>query len=215
VAALALTAAGLLTLTPYAFGYRGRERAADIVTGAALAAVAVITLACWSLAWRRRLRADRVLAPPRSRTSKRSERRHARAERLVKSSKHRELAVAPDPAQVLTDLRELLIPLLTDQSLLTDRVVLREGSRAAPGTATLDPGHVADAESGRDAEPPADASHLVQAPGQLRGARSASFLTAPTADSAGRYADVRTMAADDLLRGAELLVVGSGEEESW
>jgi hypothetical protein len=43
----------------------------------------------------------------------------------------------------------------------------------------------------------------VQAPGHLRGTRSASFL-APSPPP-----------AEPLLRGAELLMVGTGEEEAW
>jgi hypothetical protein len=49
----------------------------------------------------------------------------------------------------------------------------------------------------------------VQAPGHLRGTRSASFL-APSASTPKPLPP-----AEPLLRGAELLMVGTGEEEAW
>lgn len=170
VASVGLVAGGWLVLTPFAFGCHDRERLTAWVTGAALAAVSAVSLACWSVLWRRRLRADGVLAPARSWRWRRSRRRQARAERLVQATTRRELSAAPDPAQVLTDLRELLTPLLADQSLLTDRVVV----------------HEPDARRPEDRQPED---------------RQPDTLGAP--------------APDELLRGAELLVVGTGEEESW
>jgi hypothetical protein len=71
VATLGLCAAGWLALAPVAFGYRSAGRAgtslyraawADWATAAALALVSLVTLACWVVTWRRRLRADGVLA---------------------------------------------------------------------------------------------------------------------------------------------------------
>ena len=71
VATLGLCAAGWLALAPVAFGYRSAGRAgtslhraawADWATAAALALVSLVTLACWVVAWRRRLRADGILA---------------------------------------------------------------------------------------------------------------------------------------------------------
>ena len=58
VAALGLCAAGWLALTPLAFGYRGRgwhdAALTDLTTGGGLAAVCLITLTAWAVAWRRR-----------------------------------------------------------------------------------------------------------------------------------------------------------------
>jgi hypothetical protein len=274
VSALALCAGGWLVLTPFAFGYRSRGRAAmtDFATGGGLVLVASLTLVCWALAWRRRLRADGVLPPRPSRRSRRSARRQARAERLVRATRTPELVAAPDPAQVLTDLRALLTPLLAAQDSALVRTVpspngtshsafagqqvppaewIAETSpadqqvppanwlaEAAAADYPLPSGYgVPQARSGRcddaagsaeeavtdravtdravavaevpvtvPAVPTAEArgeNHQVQAPGHLRGTRSASFL-APAPPP-----------AETLLRGAELLMVGTGEEEAW
>jgi African swine fever virus J13L protein len=290
VSALALCAGGWLVLTPFAFGYRSRGRAAvtDFATGGGLVLVASLTLVCWALAWRRRLRADGVLPPRPSRRSRRSARRQARAERLVRATRTPELVAAPDPAQVLTDLRALLTPLLAaEDSALVRTVPSLNGTshsafagqqvppaewiaetspadRQAPPANRLAEAAAADyplpssygvpqARSGRcdDAAGSAEAvtdravtdrpvtdrpatdrvvtdrvvavaevpvtvpapavttaeargeNHQVQAPGHLRGTRSASFL-APAPPP-----------AETLLRGAELLMVGTGEEEAW
>src|SRR5260370_7958841 len=68
VAVLGLCAAGWLALAPMAFGYRGNGQhkavLTDRATGAGLAVVSLVTLACWVLAWRRRLRPDRILPGP-------------------------------------------------------------------------------------------------------------------------------------------------------
>src|ERR1700704_5386027 len=86
VAPLGLCAAGWLALAPVAFGYRSAGRAgtslhraawADWATAAALALVSLVTLACWVVAWRRRLRGDGILP----RVSRRQARREARAQR--------------------------------------------------------------------------------------------------------------------------------------
>ena len=78
-ALMTATLAGLagvwLVLAPAALGYPGRgvytsvPSRVSLYTGAGLGAVAVLTAVCWSVAWRRRLRADGVLpggraAPP-------------------------------------------------------------------------------------------------------------------------------------------------------
>lgn len=67
-AGLILCAAGWLALTPLAFGYRGHgphgAALTDLATGGGLAAVCVVTLVAWSVAWRRALRADGVLTRP-------------------------------------------------------------------------------------------------------------------------------------------------------
>lgn len=151
VSALGLCAGGWLMLAPFAFGYTGRAALTELGTGGGLAAVCAAAMASWSVLWRRKLRAEGVLLVRPSRRSRRSARRQARAERLVLASKQRELVAAPDPAQVLTDLRALLKPLLADG--VVDRVKVT------------------------------DQPVEVQVPGHLRG--------------------------------AELLMVGTGEEESW
>jgi len=120
VATLGLCAAGWLLLTPLAFGDRdaglhgsGWHRAvlADRATGGGLAVVSLLTLACWVLAWRRKLRADGALPE----TSRRQARRAARELHQREHEAETGLANAtPDPAQVLSELRALLIPLLAE-----------------------------------------------------------------------------------------------------
>jgi hypothetical protein len=268
VAALGLCAGGWLVLTPFAFGYPGRGRAAvtALATGGGLVLVCLSALACWTSLWRRKLRADGVLPPRQSRRSRRSERRQARAERLVRAARQRELVAAPDPAQVLTDLRALLTPLLTESGV--ELVPAPNGATSGGGPAGPsggpDPGgpsggHDLDSPSGwYDADGPSgdhlsggtdvtgaadpasgngtsevsemaeggggpaevvavsEGGRQVQAPGQLRGTRSASFLIGPrsaaTPDSAATPVSLGTA---ELLQGAELLMVGTGEEEAW
>src|SRR6266487_2604642 len=172
VATLGLCAAGWLALVPVAFGYRsagrpgtslpsaGLQRAAwaDWATAAGLAVVSLVTLACWIAAWRRRLRADGILV----RASRRQARRESRAQR--RRQRDDETAVrTPDPAQVLSELRTLLTPLM--------------------------------AEPDQAREPDEDHRPGVPAiphprPGGLA-------------------------AMESMLAGAELLMVGCGEEEAW
>ena len=121
VATLGLCAAGWLALAPVAFGYRSAGRAgtslhslhraawADWATAAVLALVSLVTLACWVVAWRRRLRADGILA----RASRRQARREARAQRR-RQRDGEGAARTPDPVQVLSELRALLTPLLPE-----------------------------------------------------------------------------------------------------
>jgi hypothetical protein len=274
VSALGLCAGGWLVLTPFAFGYRTRGRAAvtDFATGGALMLIASLTLICWSLAWHRRLQADGVLPSRPTRRSRRSARRQARAERLVRATRTPELVAAPDPAQVLTDLRALLTPLLSgDDSALVRQVPAPDGTShsaladhdvppadwtaeaalagqeipsatwtaeaaaadyplpsaygapqprsarcddaAVPPDVTVASKAVAEVPVMAPAPalapgpaPTAEAhgeNRQVQAPGHLRGTRSASFLAPPP------------QPAEPLLRGAELLMVGTGEEEAW
>src|SRR5580658_1356817 len=229
-----LCAGGWLVLAPFAFGYhaRGRVAVTDFGTGGGLAVVSLATLTCWALAWRRKLRADGVLRPRQSRRSKRSVRRQARAEQLVRATRKPELPAAPDPAQVLTDLRALLTPLLAAEESALVRTTpgpsgpelaheqappaSRNGSSVAPQAdwyrdvlsdiamaevaAAETPAPMAPAPSGpaaAEAAPagpaplvPAQAAEAqlasrpvqVQAPGHLRGTRSASFL-APSAST--------------------------------
>jgi len=118
VGTLGLCAAGWLALAPVAFGYRSADRAgtslhraawADWATAAALALVSLVTLACWVVAWRRRLRADGILAGASRRQARRQTRAQRRRERDGEGA-----ARTPDPAQVLSELRTLLIPLLPE-----------------------------------------------------------------------------------------------------
>jgi hypothetical protein len=210
VAALGVCAGGWLVLTPFAFGYPGRGRAAfaALGTGGGLVVVGVVALACWAMLWRRQLRADEVLPVRESRRSRRSARRQARAERLVRASRQRELVTAPDPAQVLTDLRALLTPLLSDAGGV--QIVVPPSANGDRDTEVEVVSDIPDTGSTEVAVP--DGHREVQAPGHLRGTRSASFLAAPRPRSgeADSQAD-----GEQLLRGAELLVVGTGEEEAW
>ena len=177
VATLGLCGAGWLALAPVAFGYRsagrpgtslpsaGLHRAAwaDWATAAGLAVVSLVTLACWIVAWRRRLRADGILA----RASRRQTRQEARARRRERGG---QAAVrTPDPAQVLSELRTLLTPLLAGE----------------PGHHEPDAAH----------EP--DANHQPGAP------------AIPHPRPGG------LAAMESMLAGAELLMVGCGEEEAW
>jgi hypothetical protein len=114
VATLGLCAAGWLALAPVAFGYRkaGPHNAAltDWATGAGLALVSLVTLVCWVVTWRRKLRADGIL----TRTSRWQARREARAQRRGRDGGGP--ASTPDPAQVLSELRALLVPLLAESA---------------------------------------------------------------------------------------------------
>ncbi len=103
VAGLGLCAAGWLALTPLAFGYRGRgwhdAALTDLATGGGLAAVCLITLTAWAVAWRRALRAEGVLTRPsrgQARALRRREREGGGAD------------AALDPAKVLAALRALV-----------------------------------------------------------------------------------------------------------
>ncbi|HEX6521786.1 MAG TPA: hypothetical protein VF070_17540 [Streptosporangiaceae bacterium] len=195
VAALGMCAGGWLVLTPFAFGYPARGRAAvtALATGGGLVAVCLVTLACWATLWRRRLRADGVLRARRSRRSRRSARRQARAERLVRAARQRDLVAAPDPAQVLTDLRALLTPLLADGPISADRDV-ELLPPVQPEPAPREPVQLEPVQPGEenpqglllrgDAIPPGP-------PGQ------------------------RDAIPPDPPGEAELLVVGAGEEEAW
>jgi hypothetical protein len=118
VAALGLCVAGWLVLMPLAFGNRGRgpHQAAlaeaaltERATGGGLALVSLVTLLAWAIAWRRKLRADGIVAP----TSRRQSWRVARALRRRERESDK-AGSAPDPAQVLSELRALLIPLLAE-----------------------------------------------------------------------------------------------------
>jgi hypothetical protein len=240
-AALGMCAGGWLILTPYAFGYPARGRAAvtALATGGGLAVVCAGALICWAVLWRRKLRADGVLPARPVRPSRRSLRRQERAERLIAAARQRELDVAPDPAQVLTDLRTLLTPLLPDTGVKlvpapaeapVDDAPLHEDSAfevPAPRVPAHEFAEHEFAEHEFTGDQPATAvavAEPVEVPGHLRGTRSAAFLASPRppaelAPLAGP-ADAPVVAdlggpADSLMRGAELLMVGTGEEEAW
>jgi hypothetical protein len=122
--------------------------------------VSLVTLACWIAAWRRRLRADGILV----RASRRQARRESRAQR--RRQRDDETAFRPpDPAQVLSELRTLLTPLLAEPA------------------------------DGQAREP--DEDHQLGLP-------------AVPHPRAGGLA-----AMESMLAGAELLLVGCGEEEAW
>jgi hypothetical protein len=112
VAVIGLCASGWLVLAPVAFGYRGsaphRTALTDRATGGGLAVVSLLTLIFWAIAWRRKLRADGVLP----RMSRRRARREERDMRRRAAAGQAE--IAPDPAQVLSELRALLLPLLAE-----------------------------------------------------------------------------------------------------
>jgi hypothetical protein len=214
---------GWLVLTPFAFGYpgRGREAMTALATGGGLIIVSSVMLLCWALAWRRRLRTDGVLAPRRSRAAERraerSAKRHARAERLVRSSRQRELETAPDPAQVLTDLRALLTPLLSVAEESVSVVPMRE---PAPAPADMAPAEPAPADwTPAETVAVAEANREVQAPGHLRGTRSASFFALPKqpgpTEPEPEPFETGALMPHPMMQGAELLMVGTGEEESW
>ena len=160
VAALGLCAAGWLALAPVAFGYRGADRAG----------VSLVTLACWVVAWRRRLRADGILA----RASRRQARREARAQRR-RQRDGEGAARTPDPVQVLSELRALLTPLLPEPA-----------EPPVPG----EPAKLAERAG-------PDENHRPGAP------------AVPHPRSGG------LAAMEPMLAGAELLMVGRGEEEAW
>jgi hypothetical protein len=179
VATLGLCAAGWLALAPVAFGYRNAGRAgtslhraawADWATAAALALVSLVTLACWVVAWRRRLRSDGILA----RASRRQARRETRAERR-RERDGEGAARTPDPAQVLSELRALLTPLLPESA-----------EPPVPG----EPAKLAERAG-------PDENHRPGAP------------AVPHPRSGG------LTAMESMPAGAELLLVGGGEEEAW
>src|SRR5260370_15281720 len=119
VATLGLCVAGWLVLMPLAFGYRGsgpheaalheaalheaalheaalHEAAlADRATGGGLALVSLVTLLFWAVAWRRKLRADGIVA----RTSRRQAWRESRALRPC-GAETGQAAPPPPPAAV-------------------------------------------------------------------------------------------------------------------
>ena len=195
VAIVGLCVAGWLALAPMAFGYRGNGQhkavLTDRATGAGLAAVSLVTLACWVIAWRRRLRADGILPG----TPRRQARREARARRR-REREGRGSAGVPDPARVLSDLRTLLTPLLAEPTALAERT--------APGERA--PGEQAPGEQA--ARVPLPRNEPEDEPEDEPDGEPARPAV-PHARSGG------LAAMESMLAGAELLMVGVGEEEAW
>ena len=142
----------------------------DWATAATLALVSLVTLACWVVAWRRRLRADGILAPAPRRQARRETRAQRRREHADEGA-----ARAPDPARVLSELRALLTPLLPESA-----------EPAVPG----EPAKLAERAG-------PDENHRPGAP------------AVPHPRSGG------LTAMESMVAGAELLMVGCGEEEAW
>jgi hypothetical protein len=81
VAGLGLCGGGWLVVAAVAFGGEsaGGAGRVNLLTGAGLIAACCLSLVCWSVAWRRRMRADGVLADRSRLVSKRQARRNRRA----------------------------------------------------------------------------------------------------------------------------------------
>jgi hypothetical protein len=81
VAGLGLCGGGWLVVAAVAFGGKtaGLAGRVNLLTGAGLIAVCCLSLVCWSLAWRQRMRVDGVLADRFAAVSKRAARRNRRA----------------------------------------------------------------------------------------------------------------------------------------
>jgi hypothetical protein len=183
-------------LTPLAFGYRGRSQDAavtNLATGGALAAVCLVTLVATTVAWRRALRADGVLAgsPP----------AHVRVRRRVA----REAAASPAPAPdlLLTALRELLAPILVPPAELPP---------AAAGPALAEPARagtlVADEPA---ADAPAEPARRP-APAELVMATAGAVIPEPR-NAAERPDGIA--AIESMLARTELTMPGYDDEETW
>jgi hypothetical protein len=162
----------------------------DRATGAGLALVSLVTLVSWVVAWRRKLRADGLLA----RTSRWQARREARAQQRRQHDGEGP-ARTPDPAQVLSELRALLIPLLAEPANGQAAGGQAAGGQAADGQAAAPAPHVYGIpaqrhEPGEFGEPDGD-------------------WPVPNARSGG------LTAMESMLAGPELLMVSGGEEEAW
>ncbi len=214
--AVGLCAAGWLALTPYAFGYwdhahHGAHDAAltDLATGGALAAVSLATMTCWAAAWRRRLRADGVLPA----TSRRQARRQARALR-----QHAHAAAAggiPDPARVLADLRALLTALAADPVAEADGTSAGAATAAAAAAAGDWPGIPGPRTAPESGRMPRDCLPVPAGPGSSE-AGAETALAGADADEGGPGRRAGLAAMESMLAGAELLLVGCGEEEeAW
>jgi hypothetical protein len=218
-ATLGLCAAGWLALAPVAFGYRNASphdaALTDRATGVGLAVVSLVTLVCWVVAWRRKLRADGILAG----TSRRQARREARAQSRRERGGEPATRI-PDPAQVLSELRALLIPLLAEppngqaadvQAAVPRTVgVPQPGNEPEPGEPDggwPDPHH--DEPGCRATAEPDYYQRVGYAPAPAEPGARPPALAVPAARSGG------LAAMESMLAGAELLMVGCGEEEAW
>lgn len=119
-------------------GAAGRAEEVNLATGAGLMVVSLVAIACWSAAWRRRMRADGVLMDGFLFVSRREARRNRRQlrrdvrrtarmarqdtraarerERVARRDARRQAPAAgsgENAAEVLSELRALLGPLLT------------------------------------------------------------------------------------------------------
>jgi hypothetical protein len=236
VAVIGLCASGWLVLAPVAFGYRGpaphRTVLADRATGGGLAMVSLLTLIFWAIAWRRKLRADGVL--PRM-----SRRRARREERDVRRAAAGRAETAPDPAQVLTELRALLLPLLAESpaalepapvpATAAEPVVVPElhhhgavpeprselepfrRPEGAPEATEPDHGETAEAAAGEPAAPAAQPA----GPDSYPFAAALVPVPAVPLDQLAPPAPSGISAIESMLAGAELSMVGCGEEEAW
>jgi hypothetical protein len=199
VAVVGLCASGWLMLAPVAFGYRGSAPhgalLADRATGAGLAVVSLLTLIGWAIAWRRKLRADGVLP----RTSRWQARREARDLRRRAAASDRDGASgSPDPAQVLSELRALLLPLLAESPAAPQEP---PAPAAAPESAAAEPAEVPEV-------------HHHHHHGGVPEPRSELEPFRPP-DGAEPPRPSGIAAIESMLAGAELSMAGCGEEEAW
>jgi len=235
VAVIGLCASGWLVLAPVAFGYRGsaphRTALADRATGGGLAAVSLLTLIFWAIAWRRKLRADGVLP----RMSRRRARREERDVRRRTAAGQAE--TAPDPAQVLSELRALLLPLLAESPAAPEPASASAPAVPEPAPA---PGaepvvvpelhhHGAVPEPRSELEPfrlPAGAPEVTEpdhgktadlpaGPDSYPFAAALVPVPAVPLDQLTPPAPSGIAAIESMLAGAELSMVGCGEEEAW
>jgi hypothetical protein len=140
VAGLGLCGGGSLVVVAVAFGGGTRAPGADqvnLATGCALIGVSVAALGCWSVAWRRRMRADGVLADRFGFVSRRRARRSRRElSRDVQWTAVQ--AAAGSPAELLCQLQALLGPLLTAVEAPSARRPLNGARPPEPAMAAFD-----------------------------------------------------------------------------
>ena len=252
-AVLGLCAAGWLVLAPVAFGYRAsaphQTALADRATGGGLAVVSLLTLIFWAIAWRRKLRADGVLP----RISRRRARREERDVRRQAAAGQAEST--PDPAQVLSELRALLLPLLAESPAAPEPAGPEPAGPEPAGPEPAGPESVAAAEpvvvpelhhhgavpeprselepfrlpeGAPEASEPDDGDTAEAAAGQPAAAAgqpaepdsypfAAALVPVPAVplDQLTPPAPSGIAAIESMLAGAELSMVGCGEEETW
>lgn len=164
VAGLGLCGGGWLVLAAVAFGSgapASRAAQVNLATGSALIGVSAVALACWSAAWRRRMRADGVLSGRFRLVSRRQARRNRRelnrdmrrttrlARRDARAVRRAERAAlrgarlaiqsaGENPAELLGQLRALLGPLLAAIEAPPARRPLSETRPPEPAMAAFD-----------------------------------------------------------------------------